>query len=660
MNVPKQQSLFFITVPELHKLCATRITLKNGIGEPEVWSKVLKLCRQLLFLYQDILIAPVPGILSEIWIVMAISFYKSGKLDAYFEKYEAKMETTQTVLPVVLQNCLSFTLTAKLAPSWNRAGHLLVQGKEFLSQMGKLNAIALDINVAESQICLSVEAYMIRLPPPQIEDFAVPQNVITEFYNDKNAVIEGHSILNNWCYVLPSMKMGQIRSVLHMAPPNCPFHSFEDFQKHWNHLYGYKLPEEYGDINTQVYCSVHFKMMGGRTFTYPLSCIRSQPVQFFPRVDMEDVLKSFFSDLKTNLPHICGFPIKITSQPCYYTVELTRPQIQENKVKPPNLTTNRMLGPSVTQVTPTLAPSLVQCSIAKGHQVELLAGQPKPPEPAAPPAQREGLAPGRADPAGPGNTQPSPLSNTSPKFVPIFKNQLLQVNASVLEPGNQKRKQQVVTESSLSSPTASTVQGDVLNLHPAIKKIATYTIEMNARSVSHRASVPQQENNACGKRGQHLPSNGRLSAVGVAEGSQPPQGTVPSQSVDGKKCAANPQVNEKRNFTSKYITQVLGEDHMSLKIKRRPHIFESDTEPEEPQPLPPQPVAQVNQVDRSEHRSMESQAAHRSKRKLGQEPSRASKKPHPRPTLCAQCRISKRQGLHSEQTKSKKPVTPKT
>lgn len=61
---------------------------------------------------------------------------------------------------------------------------------------------------------------------------------------------------------------------------------------------------------------------------YPLSCIRSQPIQFFPRVDLEGVLKSFLSDLKSKLPHICGFPIKMTNKPCYYTQELTRPQKQ--------------------------------------------------------------------------------------------------------------------------------------------------------------------------------------------------------------------------------------------------------------------------------------------------------------------------------------------
>ena len=40
------------------------------------------------------------------------------------------------------------------------------------------------------------------------------------------------------------------------------------------------------------------------------------------------MLKSFLSDLKSKLPHICGFPIKMTSKPCYYTQELSRPQTQ--------------------------------------------------------------------------------------------------------------------------------------------------------------------------------------------------------------------------------------------------------------------------------------------------------------------------------------------
>lgn len=53
---------------------------------------VFHLYRQLLFLHQDILASPVPGILSQIWVVMAVSiqtFYEvlllviGNKIDNY-------------------------------------------------------------------------------------------------------------------------------------------------------------------------------------------------------------------------------------------------------------------------------------------------------------------------------------------------------------------------------------------------------------------------------------------------------------------------------------------------------------------------------------------------------------------------------------------------
>ncbi|KFP35722.1 Uncharacterized protein C18orf63, partial [Chlamydotis macqueenii] len=45
--------------------------------------------RQLLFLYEDILSAPVIGTLNQISVVMAIPFYKSGICQAYIEKQGA-------------------------------------------------------------------------------------------------------------------------------------------------------------------------------------------------------------------------------------------------------------------------------------------------------------------------------------------------------------------------------------------------------------------------------------------------------------------------------------------------------------------------------------------------------------------------------------------
>ncbi|KFO65925.1 Uncharacterized protein C18orf63, partial [Corvus brachyrhynchos] len=89
MNSTKHQSLFFVSLPELQKLCAATVTLSSQIPETEARSTQIKTCRQLLFLYQEILSAPVLGTLNQISVVMAIPFYESGICQAYVERQGA-------------------------------------------------------------------------------------------------------------------------------------------------------------------------------------------------------------------------------------------------------------------------------------------------------------------------------------------------------------------------------------------------------------------------------------------------------------------------------------------------------------------------------------------------------------------------------------------
>ncbi|XP_074733333.1 uncharacterized protein C18orf63 homolog isoform X2 [Strix uralensis] len=376
MNDTRHQSLFFVSMPELQKLCATTVTLSSQIPEAETRSKQIKICRQLLFLHQDILSAPVIGTLNQISVVMAIPFYKSGICQAYVEKQGATLEAPQAVSPAILQTCLSYTLTARLAPVWNKAGHLLVQGKDFLSCSGRQNAVVLDLNVSERQLCISVEACSIRLPPPELGDFDISANTLKLFDSNENTVIHHHSILSNWCYVLPSMKMGQIVNISHIIPPESPFRSYEEFQMHWKNLYGYILPEDLKE--TKIYFSVYFKPIGERFFTYPLSCIRSQPVQYFPRTDSESVLNSFLSDMKRNLSHICGFPVKMASKALYATQELSR--ALEIKSKHMKLAGEMVCVVSLTQAPPrkqTLPRISPPCSMENSHWMERLIKEPE-------------------------------------------------------------------------------------------------------------------------------------------------------------------------------------------------------------------------------------------------------------------------------------------
>ncbi|XP_017674964.1 PREDICTED: uncharacterized protein C18orf63 homolog isoform X7 [Lepidothrix coronata] len=266
MNKTRHQSLFFVSLPELQKLCAATVTLSSQVPEAETRSTQIKTCRQLLFLYQEILSAPVIGTLNQISVVMAIPFYNSGICQAYVERQGATLEGPQTVTPAILQTCLSYTLTARLAPKWNKAGHLLVQGKDFLSHSGRQNAVVVDLNVSERQLCISVEACSIRLPPPELGDFDISENTVKLFDSNENTVIHQHSILSNWCYVLPSMKMGQIINISHIIPPESPFRSYKEFQVHWKSL---EIKSKHMKLDGETVCVVSLTQAPPRKPTLP-------------------------------------------------------------------------------------------------------------------------------------------------------------------------------------------------------------------------------------------------------------------------------------------------------------------------------------------------------------------------------------------------------
>ncbi|GAB5579577.1 uncharacterized protein C18orf63 homolog isoform X2 [Prionailurus iriomotensis] len=564
MNDSRQQSLFFITSPDLHKLCAVRIILSNGVADTEIRSTQMKMCSAIA------VFAPRYSYITCAWNIKpnlgsdgVIPFYKAGKLNAYIEKHGAKLvEAPQRVIPVILQNCLSYSLMARLAPAWNKTGHLLVQGREFLSQMGKQSAVVLDINVTETQVCLSIEAYTIRLPPPELREFDISQSVIKDFDTNKNAIIEGHSILSNWCYVLPSMKRGQIISILHTIPPDCPFHSYEDFQMHWDDL--------------------------------------------------------------------------------------------ENKVKAPNLTTKQVFRSSLTRA-PSTRPVLAQCLVpgsgAMNHSMEIPGSQLKKTwVSSALHLQHQSVQSGKkslsdkapqvhleAPKPNTGNLQVqgtdlSSQNNTAPTFIPVFKNRSLQMNKKILEPGNLKREQHVVTESKFFSLKTSVIQNDKLNLDPAIKKRSNHNIQMNARNLNQKISRLLQGKNteSCENMTKYPPSNGESPTVSLNESKHLSNSSVShisNNSLGVIKSAVDFQVNRKENLTRKYITQILGKGRESLKMKK-PYIFESDTETQDPQLLQPQSINQTIKADVSDHKLMISKTSQRSKRRLCQESSKASKRPH--------------------------------
>uniref|UniRef100_A0A8C3MA12 Uncharacterized protein n=1 Tax=Geospiza parvula TaxID=87175 RepID=A0A8C3MA12_GEOPR len=591
MNSTRHQPLFFVSLPELQKLCAATITLSSQIPETETRSTQIKTSRQLLLLYQEILSAPVMGTLNQISVVMAIPFYKSGICQAYVERHGATLEAPQTVTPALLQTCLSYTLTARLAPRWNKAGHLLVQ--------------VVDLNVSERQLCISVEPCSIRLPPPELGDFDISANIVKVFDSNENTVIQQHSILSNWCYVLPSMKMGQIINISHIIPPESPFRSYKDFQMHWKSLYGYILPEDLEE--TKTYLSVYFKPIGERFFTYLLSCIRSQPVQYFPRTDAESVVNSFLSDMKSSFSQLCGFPVKMTSEALYATKEFSRhvkpslfnlaalDVLQEIKPKHTKLDGEMVCVVSLTQAPPRkpTSPGIPSpCSTENSHWMERLIKEPgahrfssssKSPGGVSIEATEKSMS-NKQIPGVPevptakslGTPVNSAFGSTLPKvskIIPIFKGKLMQMNGRITNQTDRKKKESAERHSPMksvgvSSSMLSVHKSSIIQVFKHIQNMPVKTptdsnilqVKNMKTHTTHGAPIFRWKTQSSGQN-----ANSDFSENSASSGS-------PSE-VSRKKTNSpfflknvGPVARKGKKFTSQNTTQFLEKQHQSMDV----------------------------------------------------------------------------------------------
>ncbi|XP_069580030.1 uncharacterized protein C18orf63 homolog [Brachyistius frenatus] len=317
-----QQSLLLLGLPDLKKMLCVGLSLQPDAKE--LRSRQIKTCRELVLLYSDILASPALDSFTDITAVMAISFFQRGVLQAFGRRRSLQLGHPQPVFP----------------------------GKDFLTESGRLNAVRMELSTSNGQLCISIEASSVRLPPTALQDFELSPLVLRRFCSDLDSILDPASTGGAfWCHVLPSMKKGQIVAVSRQLPRDGPFRTYRDLQNHWNHLYGYRLPEMAEE--DVVYCSVYFRLVGERLFTYPLSCIRLQPLQRCAQDNLQGAPGSFLSDVRDHLQSVCGFPARLTTKPCYHTVALnTAASVQMLNGEQVNLTSSSSssIRPVLTQL----------------------------------------------------------------------------------------------------------------------------------------------------------------------------------------------------------------------------------------------------------------------------------------------------------------------
>ncbi|XP_048732924.1 uncharacterized protein C18orf63-like isoform X2 [Ostrea edulis] len=258
---------------------------------------------------------------------MQRALFNTGKLQTRFSKIGLQSSDPQAVTSALFQSCLHYTLLARIAPSWNKAGQWLIQGRDFLSHQGYLNAVKIDLVVTHTQLHMSLTASTIRFPVLQLCDIEVLPASQRKFMEDQNFVISGESIGSTWCHVLPSMKKGEIINVSRQLPTDGPFRTYKDIKRHWKNsdlknkmptVCGYRLQlQTKANYLTMDLCSANQKEHG-KTCNTNLGPTKQTPGKVIYRNFSVLSQKSFSGDLSSQFSSMSSVHSTMSSNKSHF------------------------------------------------------------------------------------------------------------------------------------------------------------------------------------------------------------------------------------------------------------------------------------------------------------------------------------------------------
>ncbi|XP_052815181.1 uncharacterized protein C18orf63-like [Mya arenaria] len=304
--------ILFATPPLLQELQALTIHIPSANQNAARFQPQVIKCREFIFTEPGVIGSPSPDIIDHTFhLIASASLVASGKLQNRLTRIGLQVSSPYEVQTELYQACLRYTIIARLSPNWNKAGVWLVQGRDFLTIKGCVNAVKMDVAVVHDELYFTLEAAMLRISPMQVTDLDIVGKSLDHYLTHPGASLEKGQIASDWCYILPSMKRGRIASISHEIPEDSPFTMYRDLKRHWKNTYGYRLPETDEGIN---FYQIHFGKFGGKLFTYPFMCLRPRELQRVSRVDPKPILRAFIIELQAKFPTVCGLPIKLQTK----------------------------------------------------------------------------------------------------------------------------------------------------------------------------------------------------------------------------------------------------------------------------------------------------------------------------------------------------------
>jgi len=265
-------------------------------------------CRQLIAKEDHLIAAPHDIHEHIIKVIMERSFHLNEKYQENISKLGLKQEKAMAVTNKDFQVCFHFTLLVKLSPQWNQIGSpsndegvLLLHGANFLTSKKVIPALKVDVVVAANEIQIFLQAYNVKMPVSQYTQFGISRRISSDFANKGIDVITDQHIKNQWCYILPSLKMGKVMEVRREMPGYANFNDYSELKSFWKDSYGYQLPSR-----NDYYYGVYFMNMG-RTLSYPRSCVLSKKPTIWPCTDnIAKHTSHFIKDVNMKFAKVCS------------------------------------------------------------------------------------------------------------------------------------------------------------------------------------------------------------------------------------------------------------------------------------------------------------------------------------------------------------------
>uniref|UniRef100_T1ISB7 DUF4708 domain-containing protein n=1 Tax=Strigamia maritima TaxID=126957 RepID=T1ISB7_STRMM len=273
-------------------------------------------CRELIAIEPNIIASPHDIHDNTMQLILQKSFYKSGNLQQNLMKLELKEEKLMAVTNRDYQVCFHYTLVVKLAPRWNEIGSqsyengiLLVQGANFLTSKKPLPALTLEVNVMTSEVQISLQPFMIKIPVTKFTNFGITAKVAKEFSSKEINIIPDKHIKRQWCSIFPSMKMGKVVEISREISSYSNFKDYAEMRVFWKNNYGYQLPSR-----NDFYYGVYFSQFG-RTLTYPRCCILPEKPNVWKCTESNAThMSDFMKDVNMKLAVLCGQGLNFVSR----------------------------------------------------------------------------------------------------------------------------------------------------------------------------------------------------------------------------------------------------------------------------------------------------------------------------------------------------------